>query len=99
IPFMILPIYNAICDINPAVIQAAYDLGASKWQTFIKVLWPLSKSGVELGIQAVFIPSLSLFMLTRLIGGNREITLCIVMKENIMSTMNLSMGSSNGVVL
>lgn len=47
IPFMILPIYNAICDINPAVIQAAYDLGASKWQTFIKVLWPLSKSGVE----------------------------------------------------
>lgn len=75
IPFMILPIYNAICDINPAVIQAAYDLGASKWQTFMKVLWPLSKSGVESGIQAVFIPSLSLFMLTRLIGGNRVITL------------------------
>lgn len=99
IPFMILPIYNAICDINPAVIQAAYDLGASKWQTFIKVLWPLSKSGVESGIQAVFIPSLSLFMLTRLIGGNRVITLGTAIEEYFMTTMNWSMGSTIGVVL
>lgn len=99
IPFMILPIYNAICDINPAVIQAAYDLGASKWQTFMKVLWPLSKSGVESGIQAVFIPSLSLFMLTRLIGGNRVITLGTAIEEYFMTTMNWSMGSTIGVVL
>ncbi|WP_297818270.1 ABC transporter permease [uncultured Lactobacillus sp.] len=99
IPFMILPIYNAIADIDPAVIQAARDLGANKWQTFIKVLWPLSKSGVEAGVQAVFIPSLSLFMLTRLIGGNRVITLGTAIEEYFMTTMNWPMGSTIGVIL
>lgn len=99
IPFMILPIYNAIVDIDPAVIQAAGDLGANKWQTFIKVLWPLSRSGVEAGVQAVFIPSLSLFMLTRLIGGNRVITLGTAIEEYFMTTMNWPMGSTIGVIL
>lgn len=59
----------------------------------------LSKSGVESGIQAVFIPSLSLFMLTRLIGGNRVITLGTAIEEYFMTTMNWSMGSTIGVVL
>ncbi|MBP2057703.1 spermidine/putrescine transport system permease protein [Lactobacillus colini] len=99
LPFMILPIYNAICDVDPAVMQAASDLGANKWQAFKRVLWPLSKSGVQAGIEAVFIPSLSLFMLTRLIGGNRVITLGTAIEEYFMTTMNWSMGSTIGVVL
>lgn len=99
IPFMILPIYNAIKEINPAVIQASEDLGASKWQTFRYVLWPLSWPGVESGIQAIFIPSLSLFMLTRLIGGNRVITLGTAIEEYFMTTMNWNMGATIGVVL
>ncbi|MCT7669731.1 ABC transporter permease [Lactobacillus iners] len=99
IPFMVLPIYNAICDIDPAVVKAAKDLGASNFQTFIRILWPLSKSGVEAGVQAVFIPSLSLFMLTRLIGGNRVITLGTAIEEYFMSTMNWPMGSTIGVIL
>lgn len=99
IPFMILPIYNAIIDIDPAVLQAARDLGANRWQVFTKVLWPLSKSGVEAGIQVVFIPSLSLFMLTRLIGGNRVITLGTAIEEYFMTTMNWPMGATIGVVL
>lgn len=77
---MILPIYNAICDINPAVIQAAYDLGAkSKWQTFMKVLWPLSNLSCQ-NSSSIY-SSLSLFMLTRLIGGNRVITLGTAIEE------------------
>lgn len=99
IPFMILPIYNAIKEINPAVVQASEDLGASKWQTFRYVLWPLSWSGVESGIQAIFIPSLSLFMLTRLIGGNRVITLGTAIEEYFMTTMNWNMGATIGVIL
>lgn len=99
IPFMILPIYNAIKEINPAVIQASEDLGASKWQTFRYVLWPLSRPGVESGVQAIFIPSLSLFMLTRLIGGNRVITLGTAIEEYFMTTMNWNMGATIGVVL
>ena len=99
IPFMILPIYNAIKEINPAVIQASEDLGASRWQTFRYVLWPLSRPGVESGVQAIFIPSLSLFMLTRLIGGNRVITLGTAIEEYFMTTMNWNMGATIGVVL
>ena len=99
IPFMILPIYNAIKEINPAVIQASEDLGASRWQTFRYVLWPLSRPGVESGVQAIFIPSLSLFMLTRLIGGDRVITLGTAIEEYFMTTMNWNMGATIGVVL
>ncbi|MGO2722343.1 MAG: ABC transporter permease [Lactobacillus sp.] len=99
IPFMILPIYNAIAAIDPALIQASEDLGASKWQTFRFVLGPLSRAGVESGIQAIFIPSLSLFMLTRLIGGNRVITLGTAIEEYFMTTMNWNMGATIGVIL
>lgn len=99
IPFMILPIFNAIKEIPPAVIQASEDLGASKWQTFRYVLWPLSRPGVESGVQAIFIPSLSLFMLTRLIGGNKVITLGTAIEEYFMTTMNWNMGATIGVVL
>lgn len=99
IPFMILPIYSAIKEINPNLIQASEDLGASHWQTFKYVLWPLSRPGVESGIQAIFIPSLSLFMLTRLIGGNKVITLGTAIEEYFMTTMNWNMGSTIGVIL
>ncbi|NMB31370.1 MAG: ABC transporter permease subunit, partial [Lactobacillus sp.] len=71
----------------------------SKWQTFRYVLWPLSRPGVESGVQAIFIPSLSLFMLTRLIGGNKVITLGTAIEEYFMTTMNWNMGATIGVVL
>ena len=96
---MILPIYTAIKEIDPALINAANDLGASKWQTFRYIIWPLSLPGVESGVQAIFIPSLSLFMLTRLIGGNRVITLGTAIEEYFTTTMNWSMGSTIGVIL
>lgn len=99
IPFMILPIFNAIEEINPALISASYDLGANRLQTFTKVIWPLSLGGVKAGIQAVFIPSLSLFMLTRLIGGNRVITLGTAIEQHFLVTQNWGMGSAIGVIL
>lgn len=99
LPFMILPIYNAIVAIKPSLINASLDLGASRFQTFRRVIWPLTKNGVAAGIQAVFIPSLSLFMITRLIGGNRVITLGTAIEEHFLTTQNWGMGSTIGVVL
>lgn len=99
IPFMILPIYNALKEIDPALISASSDLGADFWQTLRYVIWPLSWPGVQSGIQAIFIPSLSLFMLTRLIGGNRVITLGTAIEEYFLTTMNWNMGATIGVVL
>lgn len=99
IPFMILPIYNALIEINPSLLNASKDLGATSWQTFRRIVFPLSMPGVKAGIQAVFIPSLSLFMITRLIGGNRVITLGTAIEEHFLTTQNWGMGSTIGVVL
>jgi spermidine/putrescine transport system permease protein len=99
IPFMILPIFNGIEELDENLVNASQDLGASSWQTFTKVTLPLTMSGVKSGVQAVFIPSLSLFMLTRLIGGNRVITLGTAIEEHFLTTMNWGMGSTIGVVL
>ncbi len=99
IPFMIMPIFNAIAEINPSLVSASRDLGANSLETFRRVIFPLSLEGVKAGVQAVFIPSLSLFMLTRLIGGNRVITLGTAIEEHFLVTQNWGMGSTIGVVL
>ena len=96
---MILPIFNALDELDKSVINASYDLGGSRWQTFWWVIFPMSMKGVRSGVQAVFIPSLSLFMLTRLIGGNRVITLGTAIEQHFLITENWGMGSTIGVVL
>lgn len=99
IPFMILPIYNALEKMNPSLIYAARDLGASSWVTFKKVIFPLTLDGVKAGCMAVFIPSLSLFMLTRLIAGNRVITLGTAIEQHFLVTEDWGMGSTIAVFL
>lgn len=99
LPFMILPIFNSIQEINPSLEMASYDLGATRWETIKRVIFPLSLRGVRSGVQAVFIPSLSLFMLTRLIGGNRVITLGTAVEQHFLVTQNWGMGSTIGVIL
>ena len=99
LPFMILPIFNALEEINPSLVFASRDLGANSFETFRRVILPLSMNGVKSGVQAVFIPSLSLFMLTRLIGGNRVITLGTAIEQHFLVTQNWGMGSTIGVIL
>lgn len=99
IPFMLLPVFNAIDEIDESMVYASRDLGANEWKTFTTVIFPMSLSGVRSGIQAVFIPSLSLFMLTRLIAGNRVITLGTAIEQHFLVTQNWGMGSTMGIVL
>ncbi|MFV0556598.1 MAG: ABC transporter permease [Lactovum sp.] len=99
LPFMILPIYNALIEMDERLIDASLDLGASRRQTFLHIVFPLSMDGVRSGVQAVFIPSLSLFMIVRLIGGNRVITLGTAVQEHFLVTQNWGLGSTIGVIL
>ncbi|WHY87283.1 ABC transporter permease [Neobacillus novalis] len=99
IPFMILPIFNALNELNPTFIDAANDLGASKWTTFRRVIFPLTIDGVKSGCQVTFIPALSLFMLTRLIAGNRVITLGTSIEQHFLVTQDWGMGSTIAVFL
>ncbi|WP_042462310.1 ABC transporter permease [Neobacillus dielmonensis] len=99
IPFMILPIFNSLSELNPTLIDAAHDLGASKWTVFRRVIFPLTINGVKSGTQVTFIPALSLFMLTRLIAGNRVITLGTAIEQQFLVTQDWGMGSTIAVFL
>lgn len=99
IPFMILPIFNSLDKLNPALMDASRDLGASSWMTFRKVIFPLTINGVKSGVQAVFIPALSLFVITRLIAGNKVITLGTAIEQQFLVTQNWGMGSTIAVFL
>lgn len=99
IPFMILPIFNSLNEMNPSLLDAARDLGASSWTSFRRVVFPLTIDGVKSGCQAVFIPALSLFMITRLISGNRVITLGTAIEQHFLVTQDWGMGSAIAVFL
>ena len=99
VPFMILPIFNALDELNPSLVAAARDLGASGWDTFRRVVFPLTINGVKSGCRAVFIPALSLFMITRLIAGNRVITLGTAIEQHFLVTQDWGMGSTIAVFL
>ena len=96
---MILPIFNALDKLNPALIDAARDLGASRITTFRRVIIPLTMNGIKAGVQAVFIPALSLFMITRLIAGNKVITLGTAIEQQFLVAQNWGMGSTIAVFL
>ena len=69
LPFMILPIYTVLSGIDRRYIEAAQDLGANRFQTFMRLILPLSLPGVLSGVMMVFIPSVSTFAISRLLGG------------------------------
>ncbi|WP_404359249.1 ABC transporter permease [Cytobacillus firmus] len=99
LPFMILPIFNSLDELNPTLFDASNDLGGSSWVTFKRVIFPLTLDGVKAGCQIVFIPALSLFMLTRLIAGNRVITLGTAIEQHFLVTQDWGMGSTIAVFL
>ena len=99
LPFMLLPIYNSVVGINKNLIEASYDLGADFKATFRKIILPLSINGVKTGIQVTFIPALSLFMITRLVAGNKIINLGTAIEEHFIVTQNWGLGSTIAVFL
>ena len=75
LPFMILPIYSVICKLDHSLLEAARDLGANTLTVFRKVILPLSLPGVLSGITMVFVPSVSTFAISRMLGGGTELLL------------------------
>lgn len=71
LPFMILPIYNSLAKIDNSLVQASKDLGANSFQTFMRITLPLSVPGIISGITMVFIPSLTTFAISEILGGGK----------------------------
>lgn len=99
LPFMILPIYNVLAKIDRDVLYAARDLGANNMQTFFKIILPLSVPGVISGITMVFVPSLTTFVISDLLGGSKILLIGNVIEQEFKQGSNWHTGSGLSLVL
>ena len=99
LPYMILPLYVALSKINGNVIAAARDLGANSWQTFTKVILPLSLPGAISGITMVFVPSLTTFVISDLLGGSKILLIGNVIEQEFTKGSNWNLGAGLSIVL
>ena len=99
LPFMVLPIYNALSKIDRSIIHAAKDLGANNIQVFFKITLPLSVPGILSGITMVFIPALTTFVISKLLGGSKVLLIGNVIEEEFTQASNWHLGSGLSIVL
>jgi len=99
LPFMILPIYNALIRIDKNVIEAAYDLGASAPQVFSKVIVPLSLPGIVSGVTMVFVPSLTTFAVSNMLGGGKVNLIGNIIEQEFTASSNWNLGAGLSLVM
>ncbi len=98
-PFMVLPIYNVLSKIDDNTINAAKDLGANSFQTFWHILLPLSVPGMISGINMVFVPALTTFVISSLLGGSKILLIGNVIEQEFTKGSNWHLGSGLSLVL
>lgn len=99
LPFMVLPLYNVLVKIDKSVINAAYDLGANGVQTFVRIIFPLSLPGMFSGITMVFVPALTTFVISKILGGSKILLIGNVIEQEFTQTGNWNLGSGLSIVL
>lgn len=99
LPFMILPIFTAITKLDYGYIEAGYDLGATPQEVFRKVIFPLTKGGVVTGITMTFIPAISTFVISQLLGGNNINLIGNIIEQQFRYTGDWNFGSAISIVL
>ena len=99
LPFMVLPIYNVLCKIDDNTINAAKDLGANNVQTFFRIWLPLSVPGIISGITMVFVPALTTFVISNLLGGSKILLIGNVIEQEFTKGSNWHLGSGLSLVL
>ena len=99
LPFMILPIYTILQRMPKANIEAAQDLGANSRQVFTKVVFPLSLPGVISGITMVFIPAITTFAISRLLGGSQFMLYGDLIENQFIQMNDWHMGSAMSIIM
>ena len=99
LPFMILPLYTNLEKHDPALLEAAQDLGASAWTRFWRVTFPLSLPGIWSGTALVFIPVLGMFAIPELLGGTSDILIGNLIKEQFLDNRDWPLGSTLSLLL
>lgn len=99
LPFMVLPLYANLEKHDPALLDAAQDLGASTWERFWRITFPLSLPGVYAGAALVFIPALGIFAIPDLLGGTDGILIGNLIKQQFLEARDWPFGSVLSMVL
>ena len=99
LPFMVLPIYSVLSKIDKGVVEAAGDLGANPFQVFIKVILPLSLPGVVSGITMVFMPAMTTFVISRLLGGGQFTLIGNLIEQQFLVVGDWGFGSAISVIM
>ena len=100
LPFMIMPIYSVIVKLDNSLLQAARDLGANGFQVFQRVILPLSLPGVISGITMVFVPSVSTFAISKMLGGGTEVLLGDLIEQQFLGgAYNPHLGAAISLVM
>ncbi len=100
LPFMILPLYTIMVKIDDSVIEAAQDLGANAWHILVRVLIPMSMPGITTGITMVFVPSISTFIISRMLGGGANLLPGDLIEMQFLgNSYNYNLGSAMSLVL
>ena len=99
LPFMVLPIYNVLSKIDDNVINAAQDLGANFFQILFRILLPLSIPGIVSGITMVFVPALTTFVISNLLGGSKILLIGNVIEQEFTKGSNWNLGSGLSLVM
>lgn len=99
LPFMILPIYNVLIKIDQSVVEAAQDLGADSMKVFGRVILPLSLGGVASGISMTFMPAVTTFVISKLLGGGQNALIGDLIEKQFKTTGNWGFGSAMSVII
>lgn len=100
LPFMVLPLYSIMTKIDDRVIEAAQDLGANPFHVFSKVIFPLSIPGVSTGVTMVFVPAISTFIISRMLGGGSNMLIGDLIDAQFLGTAyNPNLGAAISMVL
>ena len=100
LPFMVLPLYTIMCKIDPSVLEAAQDLGANRFRVIARVVLPLSRTGIITGIIMVFVPSVSTFAISRMLGGGANMLIGDLIEEQFLGgAYNPNVGAALSLVL
>lgn len=99
IPFMILQVYTSLAKMDQSLLSASADLGANRFQTFLKVTLPLSLPGVITGITLVFLPAVSSFFIPKLLGGGDYVLIGNLIEHYFVSTGDWNFGSAISLIM
>ncbi|SHH88364.1 ABC transporter permease [Clostridium grantii] len=99
LPFMVLPIYTVLTKMDKNLLEAAQDLGANKAKVFLKIIFPMSIPGVLSGITMVFMPAVSTFVISRLLGGGQYMLIGNLIEQQFLVVGDWRFGSALSIFM